>query len=324
MFLFGLGSTGSGQALAAWYELSLGDPSRVPFVSFGLQPLLDTSEHLSPYLADPTSSPIHLTTLLTGEVIVPVKGMLNPENEKTRLLLVRGSHMKVSVYSHWLHHRVIGDLLIDTGMDRSFQKSGNVCGMMANDYIHSSRQMPGQNIGDQLAKLGVRPEAVLYTHLHGDHSAGTPELTKDSRFIVGKDEKYINVPLFYWREHLKGVRQLEEIDISQCPIQPMIGQACDLIGDKSLFAISTPGHSSGHLSFVLMSDAGPVLLTGDVSHTKFGFDEDIEPGWADDRELAIQSLRRIKQIAKDVPGLKVIFGHQDQKGSMEVFFPGAR
>jgi len=51
----------------------------------------------------------------------------------------------------------------------------------------------------------------------------------------------------------------------------------DIFGDGSFLAIPTSGHSASHLSYILMTNEGAILLTGDASHTKYGFQNNIEP-----------------------------------------------
>ena len=44
--------------------------------------------------------------------------------------------------------------------------------------------------------------------------------------------------------------------------------ALDLFGDGSVRLVSTPGHSPGHVSVVLRTASGPLLLAGDAAYTR--------------------------------------------------------
>ena len=44
-----------------------------------------------------------------------------------------------------------------------------------------------------------------------------------------------------------------------------MGPSGDLLGDGSLWAISTPGHTKGHISYLINGLDGPILLTMDAS-----------------------------------------------------------
>jgi glyoxylase-like metal-dependent hydrolase (beta-lactamase superfamily II) len=84
----------------------------------------------------------------------------------------------------------------------------------------------------------------------------------------------------------------------------------DIFNDGSLMAIHTPGHSAGHTSYLLSTTDGTILLTGDASHTKYGFLNNIEPGWADDEQVATESLNQLRIFAANFPDVSIIYGHQ--------------
>jgi glyoxylase-like metal-dependent hydrolase (beta-lactamase superfamily II) len=51
-----------------------------------------------------------------------------------------------------------------------------------------------------------------------------------------------------------------------------------VFGDGSFFAILTPGHTTGHVSYLARTAEGAVLMTGDVSHTRWGWDRNVQAG----------------------------------------------
>src|SRR5690606_41820310 len=51
------------------------------------------------------------------------------------------------------------------------------------------------------------------------------------------------------------------------PISPF-ERVLDLLGDGSIWAISTPGHSPNHVSYLVNAESGPVLITGDRKSTR--------------------------------------------------------
>ncbi len=56
---------------------------------------------------------------------------------------------------------------------------------------------------------------------------------------------------------------------------------------------------------------GPVLLTGDTSHTRWGWDHTVEPGdYTDDKPRNLASLRQLKALVADHPAIEVRVGHQ--------------
>jgi len=257
-------------------------------------------------------------TLWTGEVRVPRAGMLQLKSEDLPDEQRRADEtLFVDVYAFWFCRPDDAEecYLIDSGLDSSYSNGGNVDGVLADDYIIASRQREGQSIEAQLARLnphGERLQGVFFTHLHGDHTSGVPALPDGLRYFVAENEQYINYWLVYYGGHLDAVNKLEEIDLHgpRSYEAPLLGRVVDLFGDGSLWAVSTPGHSNAHLSYLAMTESGPVLLTGDASHTRIGFESAVEPGWVFEREEARTSLEKLRAFAAAQPALRVVYGHE--------------
>lgn len=318
--------------LSASACITIGDPERAayqtPPVEARLRPFAHQAAALAPasWTAVFTQRPrIRFEVLHTGRVRVPRSGVLNLAHPK--LSAADGSRgpdseIYVDVFAFRFCHQSAGCFLIDSGLDDSFrpETGGNISGALASDYIKATEQDPGQDIAAQLAAPeraslawpGQSPalRGVFFTHLHGDHTSGVPALPKDIRLIAGKNEAYINYFLLYYSDHLAGVRELEEIDFAGAPAIAPLGPAVDLFSDGSAWAIATPGHSSGHVSYLLVTTDGPVLLTGDASHTRWGFENGVEPGWHANRPQMQASLRQLIAFSRAHPRVRVIYGHE--------------
>ncbi|MEC3437717.1 MBL fold metallo-hydrolase, partial [Bacillus cereus] len=81
----------------------------------------------------------------------------------------------------------------------------------------------------------------------------------------------------------------------------------------------TPGHSPGHQSlFIETEQSGSVLLTIDASYTKENFEDEV-PFAGFDPELALSSIKRLKEVVKKEKPI-IFFGHDiEQEKSCRVF-----
>jgi N-acyl homoserine lactone hydrolase len=91
-----------------------------------------------------------------------------------------------------------------------------------------------------------------------------------------------------------------------------LGPSIDVFGDGSLWAISTPGHTVGHVSYLVVAKTGPALITGDVSHTRWGFDHGVIPGKFNDgtRSDSERSLAQIRAFASQYRRVQIFPGHE--------------
>ncbi|MCP4113304.1 MAG: MBL fold metallo-hydrolase [Desulfobacteraceae bacterium] len=203
--------------------------------------------------------------------------------------------------------------MVDAGLDRSFQKDthGNIRGLLRKIlWPLNSFQEKGQDIETQLVEKEIELKGVFFTHLHIDHVAGMQHLPKDIPLVVGKAEPYHCLgPLFY-QNHFAGVEKISEIDFGVQNIPPL-GPCADIFGDGSFWAISTPGHRKGHVSYFINGKNNSVLLTGDACDIKSGFDHAVGPGFGSyDKPEAQQSLEKMISFVNKYPHVKVVFGHE--------------
>lgn len=255
--------------------------------------------------------------LKTGEVLVPRSGVLNEKRLPSKHSIP--ARLWVEVYAFLFKHPSKGWFMIDTGLDSSFRQKGNIKGWLVKNYIKKSKQAHNQNIIALLLKQRSKLQAsgkslqikgVFFTHLHGDHTAGLPEINPQIPLFIGKGAPYHFYPLLYTHNHFDKVHTLHELDTAKGVKMGALQSVLDVFGDQSLLAIATPGHTKGHLSYLLMTQQGPILLTGDASHTKYGFQKGIAPGWADNRAQAQASLQQLRTFAQNNPEVKVIYGHE--------------
>ncbi|MCZ8205043.1 MBL fold metallo-hydrolase [Gemmatimonas sp.] len=257
--------------------------------------------------------PITVTTWVTGEVKVDRSLLL--DRSQPAAATTPDDKVWVPVLAHRIVHATRGVYLVDTGLDSTFAQRGrgNIGGLavLAAPFMTIARQEVGADPASRLRAAHDVLRGVFFTHLHLDHTAGVPGLPHDVPYVAGRgslDDAYESGMMAHI-DHLRGVSQLEEIDFSAARELAPLGKAVDLLGDGSLWAIHTPGHSRGHVSYLVNATSGPVLLIGDASHTRWGFEHGVAPGKVTDAAASRASLERIAAFARAYPRVKLVFGH---------------
>jgi N-acyl homoserine lactone hydrolase len=248
---------------------------------------------------------VSFETYQTGRVIINLKGTLNPQHHLARD--VEDKEIEVPILAHLVHHQEKGYYLLDTGLDASYTTDprGGLEGREVDEFY----QNKNENIACQLYKNDIHLKGVFLSHLHADHAAGQRELPHDIPYVVGKGE-YSNYRPEIHGNFLKGLETLYQIDFSQTREIPPLGHAGDLLGDGSLWAIHTPGHTPGHMSFLVNGLDGPHLLTMDACFIKENLKRRVAPSdYTWNVEMAQETLEKIIQFLEEYPQVRVGTGH---------------
>jgi hydroxyacylglutathione hydrolase len=109
---------------------------------------------------------------------------------------------------------------------------------------------PGQSapVLDALDKHRLQLAAILVTHHHGDHTGGVSELLDAT--CTGSEAPKVYAPVeVKWPIACIRLHGSERLNLLGCTVQVM----------------STPGHTLGHLSYLLQTEGeAPVLFCGDT------------------------------------------------------------
>jgi N-acyl homoserine lactone hydrolase len=135
----------------------------------------------------------------------------------------------------------------------------------------------GDMLAGALAARGLRPEdvrTVLMTHLHSDHVSALPQLGEVDLHV---HERELAEP------HAAAGRGARDRAVER----PLSGAAGEVL--PGVRWILTPGHTEGHVAFLVDTDAGVVAVAGDT----FGPD----PGWFARMELPAGHPRRDDHLA---------------------------
>ncbi len=298
-------------ALAAAVPLALGCATHRPATTtYAAPPAAATS--WDAVFAAPVAASVQ--TWETGRV--KVKRSLLLDLTQPEAAGVADSALWVPVFAHAVRIPGRGLHLLDTGFDHSFTGSrrGNIGGIagLVSPVMAFVQQDSGTDLASRLRAAGEPVRGVFFTHLDLDHTAGVPDLPKDIPFTAGPgtlQDSYESGVVVHI-DHLRGLPTLREFDFTHAPDLPPLGRAVDVFGDGALWAIATPGHSRGHVSYLVNAASGPVLFVGDASHTRWGFEHGVAPGKATDHAAARESLRRLAAFHRAYPQVRLVFGHE--------------
>lgn len=261
--------------------------------------------------------PIELTTVRSSDWSIDRSGLINLEHEAAVAAHLEDGEEPIQVYFHVLKHPRRGTFLVDTGVQdalRDRPDEAAIRGLAAQAFGIEKLRIAAP-LGSWLTQNDVKLSGVFLTHMHADHMMGLPDVAKNVPIYVGPGEArataWLNVAVRGTTDRfLEGHAPLRELSFDADPDGRFAGVR-DVFEDGSLFVVFVPGHTVGSLAFVVRTTTGPVLLTGDTSHTAWGWQHDVEPGtFTSDRQTNARSLAQLKRLAREHPKLVVRLGHQ--------------
>lgn len=288
-----------------------------------------TSHPLAPArLGQPSSSaalekqigqpgPIRLQSINSADWAVPLAGLLNLKRPAAVAAGLQNRDEPIQVYAHLLQHPQYGYFLIDTGVSQTLLDDPGQAGLswLIRKVMPIETMQIRKSTAAILRDINGQLNGVFFTHLHFDHISGMPDIPANVPLYIGQRESSQKeaINLFVQgstNQMLQGKQPLQEWPFQPDPQQQLDGVA-DIFGDGSVFAISVPGHTAGSTAYLIRSTHGPVLLTGDASHTRWGWDNGVEPGeFTRDNDANLRSLLQMKALVARHPQIEVRVGHQ--------------
>jgi glyoxylase-like metal-dependent hydrolase (beta-lactamase superfamily II) len=254
--------------------------------------------------------PIALEKHLAADWSVPLSGLLNLEHPKAIAAGLEDRQEPIQVYVYTLRHPLYGTFIVDSGISESFM---DTAGNEDISFIVSkAMNMQALEVKMTTADLdrsvgGI--DGVFLTHIHMDHIMGLTDLGPEVPVYSGPgDSAASSVTHLATRgttdRLLAKVEVLREWQFDATGI-------VDIFGDGSAWAIHVPGHTPGSTAYLVRTPTGSHLLIGDATHTRWGWENAVEPGsYSQDGPLSAASLALLKQLAAAHPGLAVHPGHQ--------------
>ncbi|HVD58027.1 MAG TPA: N-acyl homoserine lactonase family protein [Thermoleophilaceae bacterium] len=266
---------------------------------------------------------VKLHPLLGGRAMSPKAALLR---ESGRLAWRRALGLGVGedglvpipIPAFLVEHPGAGLVLIDTGLHPSVAvKPRENFGRVTLLAFRDLRMEPDQALPAQLRERGHEAsdvKAVVMTHLHVDHASGISEFPQ-ATFVVSRAEW--EAATSQGQTHGYVTRQFDHafdyrlLDFDGSDVESFAGfaRSFDLFGDGSVRTVYTPGHTLGHMSVVLRTGRGEVLVAGDAIYLRRTLDDTHLPHRLEDEHLFRRSLREIRQYTRETPDALIIPGH---------------
>ncbi len=260
--------------------------------------------------------PVTMETIVSADWMGPRSGLINLDHPRARAAGLTDGLEPIQVYFHALRHPTQGLFIVDTGVERAMRDrpaDAAVRGLVAS-HMKLGTMVIRKPLGDWLAAQTDPLNGVFLTHLHPDHVTGMADAPPGTAVYVGPGEAssraLVNVLL---QANLDRAFAGKAV-LAEWPFVPdaagRFDGVVDVFGDGSVWALWVPGHTPGSIAYLVRTPSGPVLLTGDACHTRWGWEHDVEPGnFSSDVARSARSLAYLRRLVAEHP-VEVRFGHQ--------------
>jgi N-acyl homoserine lactone hydrolase len=275
-----------------------------------------SSGEMEKFLSSP--GPVSLETIVSIEWHSPLKGLVNLKSPAAVKAGLVDKQEPIEVYLHVLKHPNKGNFFIDSGASEKVltDPAGNGVSWLVRQFIDIDQMKLRRSTASVIASLpDAKVSGIFLTHMHLDHIAGLLDVANDVPIYMGTTEgtakSLIHAAARGTTDSmLKGKTKLQEWKFTADPEGRFEG-IVDIFEDGSVFVLSVPGHTPGSVALLVRTAQGPVLFTGDSSHTRWGWDNGVEPGnFTEDGPRNLQNLLRLKELVKRHPNIDVRLGHQ--------------
>lgn len=265
----------------------------------------------------PEPGPVEFVSVKAADWVVARSGLINLDHPKAIEAGLEDGDEPIGIYFHVLRHPRFGTFIVDTGVESGFRDpDGNDrVSFLVESAMRTSDLEIHTTTEEWLASQKEPLAGVFLTHLHLDHVMGLPDVPADTPVYAGPGEPDASAFLnLFSRGTIDGMLE------ASGPLRewPYDGDSdgrftavVDIFEDGSVWAIHVPGHSPGSTAYLVRTPSGPKLLVGDASHTRWGWENGVEPGtFSLDGPRSALSLATLRELALEYPQLEIYLGHQ--------------
>jgi glyoxylase-like metal-dependent hydrolase (beta-lactamase superfamily II) len=192
-----------------------------------------------------------------------------------------------------------GNLLFDSGIPPRLAEGSRLSDALGYKVERDDYVVP------KLAAVGIEVteiEHVVASHLHFDHAGGLSEFPHAHVYLHREELAFASDPPIYQAEIY------DPADFAGIKSWTFVEDGADLLGDGSIRIVHTPGHTPGHLSLLVETAAGAIVLAADTSYQTSKMRERRLPGilWSPDAIVA--SWERLESLERE-QGARLVFTH---------------
>jgi len=261
--------------------------------------------------------PVEVETVVAADWAVERSGLINLDHPTAKAAHLEDGDEPIQVYMHALRHPKFGLFLVDTGVEAAVRTDldHSLFGGLLGSVMHADKVKVKTDTKAWLAAQPQPPAGVFLTHLHLDHISGIRDVPDATPVYTGPGEAAASDLLFMFTqgtvdEALESKGNLQEWRFEPDPSGQFAG-VIDIFGDGTVWALHVPGHTPGSTAYLARTPKGPVLFTGDASHTRWGWEHGVEPGsFSADKPTSAESMKALLALVARHPEIDVRLGHQ--------------
>ncbi len=273
------------------------------------------SHEMLAVISDP--GPVEFESLKAADWVVARSGLINLDHPTARAAGLEDGDEAIGIYFHVLRHPRFGTFIVDTGVESGFRdpEGNRRVSYLVESAMRTSDLEIHVTTREWLATESEPLSGVFLTHLHLDHVMGLPDVPPDTPVYAGPGEPSASQFLNLFSRGtidrmLEDSGPIQEWSYAGDPDGRFMG-VVDIFGDASVWAIHSPGHSPGSTAYLIRTPEGSKLLVGDASHTRWGWENGVEPGtFSLDGPRSAESLAALRELAREFPEMDVYLGHQ--------------